>query len=167
MTTYQFARHLYNLGFSIIPLRFDTKIPVVKWKRYQIERCTPQDLVRWFGDFNMEGHHIGIITGAVSGIVAVDCDDADAVDALLDYTCTDGAIDESLVCQRTRRGMHFIYRHPGVDTRNTVRCLGAKVDVRGDGGYIRAYADAFNWTPTELSLAPVYRPLPHELPVAV
>lgn len=160
MTTYQHARHLHNLGFSLIPIRPDTKIPAVKWKRYQTERCTEADLRRWF---DHAGFAIGIVTGAVSGIVAVDCDDAESIAAMGEQR----GLALSLVRQRTRRGLHLIYRHPGTDTRNTVRCLAARVDVRGDGGYIRAYDGSSHWTATELALAPIYQPLPHETPAMV
>ena len=159
MTTYEHAKHLYSLGMSLIPVNPDTKIPAVRWKLYQTERCTPADLRQWF---QWSGFAIGIVTGELSGIVAIDCDDLDAIDTLLDYTCSGDVIEESLCRQHTKRGMHFIYRHPGTDTRNTVRLLGAKIDRRADGGYIRAYADSQRWTVGDLATAPVYQDVPRE-----
>jgi len=156
LENYQHAVRLYGLGFSLIPVNAETKVPVVPWKKYQTERCTRMDIVNWF---LVQWHAIGIVTGALSGIVVVDCDDEDAVDTLLDRSVTVGDIEESLVRQKTKRGTHFFYRHPGVETPNTVRRLGAKVDVRGDGGYVRAYPGSLNFSADRLSRMPVFRTL--------
>ena len=59
--------------------------------------------------------------------------------------------------QQTRRGRHYLYRHPGCDTRNRRSVGGRAVDVRGDGGYVVAYDDAGSWTSDDIESAPVYR----------
>lgn len=142
----ELAKRLYRLGFSIIPLTAD-KRPARPWKRYQSERCTPTDLDHWFG---LADYRPGIVTGELSGIVVVDCDDEETVAAFR------GSYAASPIEQRTRRGSHFVYRHPGWRTPNRQRVDGLPCDVRGDGGYVVAYADAITWAAQELETAPSY-----------
>ena len=144
---YELAEHLYSLGFSVLPLS-DKKTPVVKWKPLQTQRCSPADLVEWFQD---RGFRPGIITGELSGVVVVDCDDADATARV------EAAGATSPTQQQTRRGRHYVFRHPGSDTRNRRSVGGRAVDVRGDGGYVVAYDDAGSWTSDDIESAPVYR----------
>ena len=146
-TNYAIALHAAALGFSVLPL-YDNKRPAVKWKRLQTERATAAELAEWFVD---NDYTPGIITGEMSGIVAVDIDHVDALDAYLD-----GPNVESDVMQRTPRGWHYIYTHPGERTPNRQRVGGAMLDVRGDGGYVVAYDDVLRWTALGVATGPVY-----------
>jgi hypothetical protein len=130
------ARHLASLGLCVMPLVSGGKIPARPWKRLQSERPTDAELVLWFGIHDYEP---AIVTGAISGITVIDCDSPDAVRWWL------GNGHASGLRQATRRGMHFVYRHAA--ERNTSRVLGIDgIDRRGQGGYVRAYADAAAWT---------------------
>jgi hypothetical protein len=123
-------------GFSVIPLLEGGKKPARKWKKYQTEYATILDLVEWFIDNNYEP---AIVTGEISNITVIDCDNADAID-----NCIESGI-ESMMRQRTKRGIHFVFRHNG--ERNTVRVNGIEgVDRRGEGGYVKAYPDSGSWT---------------------
>lgn len=135
-TSFALAYGLLCEGFSVIPLLSGGKKPARKWKKYQTEYATVLDLVEWFIDNDYEP---AIVTGAISNITVVDCDNADAIDE-----CIESGI-ESMVRQRTKRGIHFVFRHNG--ERNTVRVNGIDgVDRRGEGGYIKAYPDCADWT---------------------
>jgi hypothetical protein len=70
------ARRFAGLGFSVIPLKHGEKTPAIaSWTKYQTEKATDDDLVRWFGNEEKEGaKNIGIVTGRVSGVVVVDTD---------------------------------------------------------------------------------------------
>ncbi len=137
--TWKHASQLHDLGFSLLPLR--GKRPVVKWKHFQEERA-PLSLVRkWFGE---QGHQIGIITGRVSGVVAIDCDSQEAVDRWLKlYAPTP-------LTQDTPRGRHFLYRHTSTQRCHNRSNAELATDVRGDGGYIVAYPDSQTWTLADL-----------------
>ena len=143
---YELAEHLYSLGFSVLPLSHK-KTPVVKWKQLQTERCSPAKLVEWFRD---RGFRPGIVTGELSRVVVVDCDSAEATA----YVEAAGATSPTQ--QQTRRGRHYLFRHPGCDTRNRRSVGGRAVDVRGDGGYVVAYEDAGSWTSGDIEDAPMY-----------
>jgi hypothetical protein len=140
----QLARHLASIGLCVIPLAAGGKRPARKWKRFQTARPTDAELVLWFevNDFDP-----AIVTGAVSGITAIDCDGPDAVR----WWMLNGHASD--LRQLTRRGMHFVYRHQ--DERNTIRVCGVDgIDRRGEGGYVRAYADALAWTREALDALP-------------
>jgi hypothetical protein len=129
-------------GFSIIPVprRFyldpDTgemvggKKPDIPWRVYQERRATEREIRAWF----RRDQNIGVVTGAVSGVVVVDADSPAALAWLvrhLPYTPWQ---------TRTAKGFHLYYRHPGSEVRNRARLdtRGGRVevDVRGDGGYV-------------------------------
>jgi putative DNA primase/helicase len=123
---------LWSRGFSVVPIRSGGKQPAVSWKEYQSRRPTRDELEDWFGgawDYN-----VGIVTGEVSGIVAVDCDSADAV------AWADEHLPSTAMVTRTAKGEHRFYRHPGFSIKNRARvCTGearVAIDVRGDGGYV-------------------------------
>jgi hypothetical protein len=78
-------------------------------------------------------NNLGIVTGAVSGIVVVDVDDQRARD-LVEKTCG----WPRTVRARTRKGWHLYFRRPADGSRNGVRRGEAALDVRGDGGYVVA-----------------------------
>ena len=145
----ELAQHLYDLGFSIIPIGLRSKRPVVKWKKYQSRRCSVGDLREWFHSGRCRP---GIVTGAISGIVAVDLDNIDAVREWFHSETRDLP-----VTQQTTRGLHVIYRHVGPHTANRVGLGGRAIDVRGDGGYILAREGSMGWTPELLASSPVYR----------
>ena len=63
-----------ELGLSVIPIHPKTKVPCLKWKRFQETAATPHELKRIFGRF--PNAQIGIITGSVPGLMAVDFDGA-------------------------------------------------------------------------------------------
>ncbi|MDX3087157.1 DUF927 domain-containing protein [Streptomyces sp. ME02-6978a] len=61
------ARELHDAGLCVLPVRADgTKAPDVRsWTQYKVDRSTPEEHDRWFGDGQRTG--IGVVTGAVSG----------------------------------------------------------------------------------------------------
>ena len=147
MNAYKLAWHLYRLGLSVIPLA-QSKRPAVKWKKYQYHRCSHTNLDHWFG---LQDFRPGIVCGQLSGLVVVDCDDLE----------TAAMVAESRDCsplrQRTRRGVHHVYRHPNnFAPRNSQRLYGLPLDVRGNGGYVVAYPDALRWTVGKIASAPEY-----------
>lgn len=59
------------LGWNPIPLRKD-KRPWIAWAPYQERRVTPEELEEWRR--RHPGANVGIVTGAISGIVVLDVD---------------------------------------------------------------------------------------------
>lgn len=119
---------LHDLGFSVIPVRVGEKIPAVQWARFQTERASLGAIETW----HCEGHNAGIVTGAISGIVVLDCDTPDAV-----VRAKELGIPESTVSVRTAKGCHVYFNHPGFPVPNKTSLLPG-MDVRGDGGFVVA-----------------------------
>jgi len=159
------AVRLCQLGWSLIPLHRETKVACVRWSEYQHRRPKVNEVGRWLV-VQFPGCNYGIITGAVSGIVVVEADDEAAVRVLHEK------FPPTPLRQRTRKGEHGVYRHPGVPVGNRVRCSvrGTEyaIDVRGDGGYVvgpgsvhatgHVYAEVEPWTEQALSRTPVFDP---------
>lgn len=72
--------------------------------------------------------NIGVRTGRVSGIVAIDADHG-ADTSVLDLPVTPTSITGG-------SGRHFLFLAPDEPTRNSVKELGPSIDFRGDGGQI-------------------------------
>ena len=134
---------LLALNLSLIPLDdpADTtqtdpkrigKVPVVAWKQYQGQPADADQLEQWFG--NGHNYNIGIVTGAVSGVVVVDLDSCGAAE------WAEVHLPKTPMRTQTAKGRHDFYRHPGIPVRNKARLKTAnqtiKLDVRGDGGYV-------------------------------
>ncbi len=152
------ALRLLSLGFSVIPLKARDKRPALSsWKPYQDRRATAEEVRGWFdGGVDL---NIGIVTGAVSEIVAVDGDSLEAVNWLQGN-------HPSPMRTRTGKGKHFFFRHPGVVIKNNVKLGGMALDVRGDGGYVVApgsihpngamYEEEGSWAPG--ATLPMFQP---------
>lgn len=118
------AMRYIEYGWNPIPLGEKSKRSVVDWKIYQEQRATKEDVKRWFKDTN---NNVGIVTGKISNLVVIDCDNEDAVDWYYFNTNPSG---RSVI---TPRGLHFY--HSYAPSRNRQK---NGLDVRSDGGYIVA-----------------------------
>lgn len=118
----------FDLGFSVIPLKPRDKRASVKWEAYQANRASLEQVRRWAA---REDSNIGIVTGAISGLVVLDLDSADAVKE------ADGLGIPDTITARTGKGMHVYFQHPGGTIGNRTG-LRSGWDIRGDGGYVVA-----------------------------
>ncbi|MDO8513939.1 MAG: bifunctional DNA primase/polymerase [bacterium] len=113
-----------ELGFSVIPVGGDKK-PLGEWKKFQTERASPDQIRGWFD--HRPDMNIGIVTGAISGIVVIDVE-------------KDGSSEgfpPTVTAFTGGGGSHHYYKHPGVPVANGVR-VRELIDIRGDGGYVVA-----------------------------
>lgn len=131
-------------GFSVIALDHPKapngtdpsqagKLPIASWKIFQIAKATDDNLFAWFG--NGTPRNLAIVTGAISGIVVIDCDTPAA------EVWADAHLPPTPMMTLTSKGTHRYYRHPGVPVSNKARVFGGDgiaLDVRGDGGYVVA-----------------------------
>jgi Virulence-associated protein E/Bifunctional DNA primase/polymerase, N-terminal/Primase C terminal 1 (PriCT-1) len=122
-------------GLSVIALRERDKRPIGSWVRWQHERADAAQIHIWFtGDGRRR--NVGIVTGKISRVIAVDCDSAAAI------AWADRHLPPSPMCTATAKGQHRFFRHPGeaVTVPNTVRIRTADpnvwLDLRADGGYV-------------------------------
>lgn len=118
---------LYDMGFSLIPLKPRNKNPLTGWRAYQKRRASRSDIEAWFKA--APNANVGVVTGAISGLVVLDLDSAEAITEAERL----GLPDTLMV--RTGKGRHVYFRHPGHKTTNRAGFLPG-MDIRGDGGYI-------------------------------
>jgi len=117
-----YALKYLNSGFSVIPVGKDKK-PLIKWEEFQGRKTTKEEIKDWFKSSKATG--IGVVTGAISGIVVVDVEaGGDTKD-----------LPPTVMSKTGGGGWHFFYKHPGRPVKNAVR-IRDKMDIRGDGGFV-------------------------------
>lgn len=150
--------------FSVLPIRAEDKRPAIRWDWLQREAPTLDRLRSW------PAGNTGIVTGAVSDIVVVDCDTTD------DARWWMRNRKPTPMVAMTPKGAHFYYQHPGGNVKNGVK-IQSRYDVRGDGGYVVAPGSTvagkrYRWhdraTVTSSDRLPMFERewLPDEKPVA-
>lgn len=113
-------------GFSVIPIGQDKK-PLIPWKKYQKEKASEEQIQKWFNKFPEA--NVGIVTGAISGIVVVDVEAGGDIKDL----------PPTVIAKTGGGGWHFYYKHPGFEVKNATRIkIRDLTDIRGDGGYVVA-----------------------------
>lgn len=121
------ALEYVSLGWSVVPIEPKGKAPLIPWSEYTTRRASREEVEAWFERW--PNANIGVITGQISGLVAVDIDPkrGGEVERLLRENPTNSI-------QRTGSGgWHLLYQYTG-PTPNRVGADG--VDVRADGGLI-------------------------------
>lgn len=144
------------LGWSVIPLRRDKRPCLAWWATYQHRRPTPAELQEWRRRFPEA--NVGIVTGAISGVVVLDVDGPEGQVSLRAHHLS------PTPTVATGNGMHLYFRHPGRPVSNFARRLPG-LDFRGDGGYVmapppihpsgRRYAWVEGLSPWDVELAPL------------
>lgn len=135
-----------ELGWTVIPILVDTKKPAMRWAEWQQTPPSDEEVGSWFSAGVPDGSGatttffgIGILTGAKSGLVVLDCDNAEA----LAFAVSEAGLWSPLGAVTTR-GQHLYFRHPGSEVRNKAGGIGLDwpsvqgLDLRGDGGYVVA-----------------------------
>jgi putative DNA primase/helicase len=123
---------LCDLGYSVVPSI--GKHPSVKWKPYQDRLPTDAEHKSWRYNLKPKPELYGIVTGELSGVVIVDCDNTQAVRMM-------GSLRPHV--RTPRGGGHYYFKHPGHFVK-TVAGLLPKIDIRGDGGFVNVIGTTQN-----------------------
>lgn len=122
---FHYGQTYLERGYSILPLA--GKQPDGPWKIRQKMRMTLGEVTHLWGGLNKNPPNMGIVTGSVSDLTVVDCDNrAESEWWYRTYPRTPLMV-------KTGRGVHFYYRHGGNGNRRGV--LGRKIDIQDEGGY--------------------------------
>lgn len=154
-------------GWSVIPMRRRGKHPAIRWQDFQTVRASKREVRDWFGRW--PDVDVGIVTGAVSGLVVLDVDPRHAgEDSLAHLEREHGPLPRTLEAITGGGGRHIYFAHPGGTAPNRVAIVPG-VDLRGDGGCVVAppsihpSGNRYQWAkgcgPGQVKLAP----LPHWL----
>ncbi|WP_181128758.1 bifunctional DNA primase/polymerase [Rathayibacter sp. AY1H2] len=124
-------------GFSVFPLRALSKRPQLE--RWQKRSTTDTTTIEaWWSKW--PDANVAIDTGK-SGILVIDLDvdsEGSLEPALAEWKAVAGDFIPSVVATTPSGGRHFYLRDPGSGLRNTVKVVGAHLDVRAEGGYVVA-----------------------------
>jgi len=146
-----------RLGWNVIPLQPRDKKPLLpSWREWQTKKVT-EDMVKTWWQKHSDAN-VGILTGAISGIVVLDVDGEAGRQSLAQIA---KGLPPTPI-SNTGKGSHYIYKHPGFEVRNFAGKLPG-LDFRGDGGYIVAPPSIhpsgrqYEWviSPEDVELAPV------------
>lgn len=112
-------------------------LPGGKWEQYSRQQQDSMDLLRWWGEaygrkWNPKYSNVGVVTGAVSGVVVLDVDGPDGTASLAGRE-----LPVTPTVETGSGGRHYYFAHPGGQVPNKVR-VAPGLDVRGDGGYVVA-----------------------------
>lgn len=135
MRMLDYALKYAELNWSIIPVipHNKDKKPYVPWKKFQSERPSGDQIKKWWT--KCPTANIGLITGEISGVIAIDIDSALGQQV---YTALFEEI-HGTISQTTGKpgGMHLLFKHPmdGILYKNMTRVID-DIDIRGDGGFI-------------------------------
>lgn len=123
-------QHRANGRFVDCPPDKRGKTPMVGWKQWQDELPSKERVEAWWERWPLA--NIGMATGALSGVVVLDCDNADARQLALER----GGLGKTpAVWTGTPGGIHFWMKHPGYPVHNFTKSIPG-TDFRGDGGYV-------------------------------
>ena len=150
-------------GWSVVPVERGGKRPIVPWLKLQRRRATGAEIEAWYAQ--RPEANVGIVTGAVSGLVVLDVDAQRGGPASLEaWACAYGPLPVTVEALTGGGGRHLYFRHPGEATTNRVG-LAAGIDLRGDGGCVvappslhasgRHYAWTKGRSPDEAHIAPL------------
>jgi len=117
------ASLMLSRGMSVIPIGMETKIPTTEWGN-----LIGNPLRKW----RFRGVNIAMLTGAENGYVVIDCDTKESYKSWLQHR------PRTPLRVRSRKGMHFYYRHPGIYVKSNSKIEapeGFTYDVKGDKSY--------------------------------
>jgi hypothetical protein len=128
------AKKLHSLGWQVVAAPMAGKLPLGKWKQWQTQRRTPEELEKEFE----APRNIFIICGSISRLAVLDCDDRRALDYWKERL---GSILDETTCASSGRGQHFYFRLAEGESRKGRSSPGGdsgKWDLRADGGGVVA-----------------------------
>lgn len=124
------------LGWSVIAVAPRSKTPLVPWLEYQHRAAEPETIEGWYDRW--PDANVGVVTGAISGLVVIDVDPKHGGEESLDeLRASHGPLPFTPEVRTGGGGRHLYFFHPGGAVRNRVG-FAPGLDVRGDGGVIVA-----------------------------
>lgn len=128
MNVHEAALSYLRRGWSVVPIRPDGKMPLIKWAQYQTKRATPEEVDSWFDQW--PDANIGVITGAISELVVIDIDPRNGgnLDKVGRVVATD------LMSKTPGGGAHLWCKYPGKGVKLVAKPDEYEgVDIQADG----------------------------------
>lgn len=112
-----------KIGFNVIPAKEKDKIPIIPWKKYQKEKVTEKDLIKWFSS---EDLNLACVLGKVSGFVVIDIDSQIVPNWLKDVKTW---------IAKSGKGFHYYFKIDN-DTYIPSERLDDKIELKGEGSIV-------------------------------
>lgn len=123
-------------GWSVVPIEPRGKRPLVAWRELQQRIADAAEIDVWYRRW--PDANVGIVTGAVSGLVVVDVDPRHGgLDSLAQIEREHGPLPRTAEVATGGGGRHLYFGHPGGTLHNRAG-LRPGLDVRADGGCVVA-----------------------------
>lgn len=158
------ALPLLGYGFSLIPVHKPIndgcsckkpscssigKHPVpLSWEK--VTSKDPMAIKAWWKAFAEP--NCGVVTGKASGVVVLDIDPRHGgMDTLDDLQVKNGKLPETATVETGSKGLHFYFKAPTVDLKNSINVGGQGVDFRGSNGFVvspgskHANGETYDW----------------------
>ena len=152
------------MGWHVFPCGANKKPLIKGWP--QKATINPDKIRQWWNQW--PDANIGVLTGAKSGLIAIDLDTdkttgetiGETTMAVLEFRHE--WLSSTVTAKTPSGGKHNLFKYPGWKCPNTAKKIGDGIDSRGDGGYIlvapsRTADGAYIWeagkAPGEIELA--------------
>lgn len=117
------AKMYLGLGWSVLPIKPNAKVPSSPWNEYRKRQMTHEEVDRLFTDDS----NIAVACGELSGIMVIDQDLYKGKPGLEN-------VDSPLKAYTPRGGIHAYFKY-SKGTQNTVN-ENVGTDIRSEGGYV-------------------------------
>lgn len=127
MISKDLIEYYLSLGFSIIPCKPKSKIPLVSWKKYQEVKPSRREIYEWFDNTD---NNIAVVLGKVSNYTY--CLDFDNLDYYNEIVNNDLEKETLVVLSGSMKGKHVYFR-----SDRQVKSLRSKyVELKGEGNIV-------------------------------
>ncbi|GAH22794.1 unnamed protein product, partial [marine sediment metagenome] len=129
MNRTEFIQKYLDRGFSLIPLKNNSKVPAIRWKRYQNTKASLEEIEKWFITF--DDPNIALITG--KELIVIDLDDIKKLSELMKVLPEINKTTRVI----TKRGYHFYFSNNGkhkIRSINNLFNLG--IELKANGKYV-------------------------------
>lgn len=104
-----FLNKYYALGWSIISIRTNSKVPMIRWKKYQHQIASPETIAQWFA--KNQSLNIAVVLGRISGDLA--CRDFDCTEDYQQWATSHPNLANFLATVKTPNGYHVYFVSEG------------------------------------------------------
>ena len=122
----------YQKGYSLIPLKANSKESAVNWKSYQYEKAELTDILDWHIKYN--NPNFAIITGDISQLAVIDVDNPLILPELIKVIPE----IEKTTRVKTKKGYHYYFSLNGDYVKSTNSLFGKRLELKSNGNYIVA-----------------------------
>jgi len=131
MNRTKFIQEYLDKGYNLIPLKNNSKIPAIRWKKYQYRKASLEEIEKWFITF--DDPNIALITG--KELIVVDLDD------ILKFPELKKLLPdiEKTARVKTKKHFQFYFSNNGKHKIRSINNLfGLGIELKGYGSYVVA-----------------------------